>query len=474
MKNPRLHPAVARRVVFLLSASLVLLATAWAGQTSRQKADLIVTGGTVITMDPSHRILRDGAVAISGERIAAVGPSAEIAARYQAAQVIPAAGSLIMPGLINGHNHVPMVLFRGIADDMNLSDWLEKFIFPAEAKNVTNDFVAAGTALGCLEMIRSGTTTFADMYYFEDRVAEVTARAGMRGILGETILQFPAPDNKTPEAAFAYTEKFIARWKGNTLITPVPAPHAPYTNTADMLRTAKALADKNGVPMLIHVSETQDEMREISQKYGTTPTQWLESLGVLGPNVFFAHGVWLTEEDLAIVKRRGVTVAHNPDSNMKLASGTAPVTRMLELGIPVGLGTDGAASNNDLDMFEVMDLAAKLQKLARMNPTVLPAEQVVAMATIGGARALGMEKEIGSLESGKRADLILVNTGGAHATPMYNPYSHLVYALKAADVQTSIINGKVVMRDRRVLTLDEAAVESRAREFQARIVQSLK
>jgi 5-methylthioadenosine/S-adenosylhomocysteine deaminase len=466
-----LRPDVVIRVVL---ASLLLIGLTWADQSSRQKASIVVTGGTVLTMDRSHQIIGNGAVVITGERIAAVGSAAEIAARYQPAQVISAAGTLVMPGLINGHNHVPMVLFRGIADDRKLSEWLEKFIFPAEARNVTSDFVAAGTALGCLEMIRSGTTTYADMYYFEDRVAEVTAQAGMRGVLGETILQFPAPDNKTPEDAFAYTTKFIQKWKGNSLITPASAPHAPYTNTAEMLRKAKSLADKNGVPMLIHVSETQDETREIAQKYGRTPTQWLDSLGVLGPNVFFAHGVWLNEEDLAIVKKRGVSVSHNPDSNMKLASGTAPVTRMLELGIPVGLGTDGAASNNDLDMFEVMDLAAKLQKLAKMDPTVLPAEQVVEMATSGGARALGLEREIGSLEAGKRADLILVDVGGAHATPMYNPYSHLVYALKAADVRTSIINGKVVMRDRRVLTLDAAAVEARARDFQARILQSLK
>jgi 5-methylthioadenosine/S-adenosylhomocysteine deaminase len=475
MRNQVRHFIIPRIVlVFLALSGSLCEADARQGETPRQKADLIVTGGTVVTMDRSHRIVSHGAVVITGERITAVGSAAEMAARYQPEQVISAAGALIVPGLINGHNHVPMVLFRGIADDLRLAEWLQKFIFPAEAKNVTSEFVAAGTALGCLEMIRSGTTTYADMYYFEDRVAEVTALAGMRGILGETILQFPAPDNKTPEDAFAYTAKFIRKWKGSPLITPAPAPHAPYTNTAEMLRRAKTLADDNGVPMLIHVSETQDETKEIDQKYGKTPTQWLESLGVLGPNVFFAHGVWLTEADLAVVKKHGVTVSHNPDSNMKLASGTAPVTRMLELGIPVGLGTDGAASNNDLDMFEVMDLAAKLQKLARMDPTVLPAEQVVEMATSGGARALGLEKEIGSLEAGKRADLILVDVAGAHATPMYNPYSHLVYALKAADVRTSIINGKVVMRDRRVLTLDARAVEARARDFQARILQSLK
>jgi 5-methylthioadenosine/S-adenosylhomocysteine deaminase len=296
----------------------------------------------------------------------------------------------------------------------------------------------------------------------------------MRGVLGETIIQFPAPDNKTPGDALAYTEKFIKRWKGNPLITPAVAPHAPYTNSAESLKACKALADRYGVPLTIHVSETQDEVRQIREKYGTTSTQWLNSLGVLGPNVFFNHGVWLTEEDLAIVRKQGVGITHNPESNMKLASGTAPVPRMLALGIAVGLGTDGAASNNNLDMFEVMDFAAKLHKLVTMNPAVLPAATVVEMATIGGARAMGMDKEIGSLETGKRADIILVGTDSAHGQPLYNVYSQLVYSLKGADVATSVINGKVVMLDRKILTVDEKAVREKAREFQKRILASLK
>ncbi len=440
---------------------------------AREKVDLLVTGGIVVTMDGAKRLLNPGSIAVAGSRIVEVGPSAALSGKYQAARTLPAQGKIVLPGLINTHNHAPMVLLRGIADDLKLMEWLEKYIFPAEARNVTKDFVDWGTRLACLEMIRSGTTTYGDMYYFEDQVAEATEMSGMRGVLGETILQFQAPDNKTPEDALAYTEAFIKRRKGSRLIIPAVAPHAPYTNSAATIRTCKALADKYRVPMIIHVAETQDEVKQIREKYGATPTMWLEQLGVLGPNVLFNHAVWMTEEDLAVVKRRGVGVSHNPESNMKLASGTAPVVRMLAMGIDVGLGTDGAASNNNLDMFEAMDFAAKLHKLVSMDPTVLPAEQVVEMATIGGARALRMDKEIGSLEAGKKADFILIESGLSHALPLYNIYSQLVYDLKGADVRTSVIDGKIVMLDGKVLTLDDARIKIKAREFQKRIRESL-
>jgi 5-methylthioadenosine/S-adenosylhomocysteine deaminase len=323
-------------------------------------------------------------------------------------------------------------------------------------------------------MILSGTTTHADMYYFEEQVAEATARAGLRGVLGETIIQFPVPDNKTPRDALAYTEKFIKRWKGHPLVVPAVAPHAPYTNSAQTLRDSKELADRYGVPMMIHVSETRDEVNQMREKYGATSTEWLDRIGVLGTNVIFHHGVWLTESDMAILRRRGVSVTHNPESNMKLASGTAPIVRMLSLGLAVGLGTDGAPSNNDLDMFEVMDFAGKLHKLAAMDPTALPAARLVEMATIGGARALKMEKEIGSIEVGKRADFILVDINQPHAVPLYNVYSHLAYAVNGSDVRTSVVDGRIVMLDRRVLTLDEEDAKSRAREIQARVAASLK
>jgi 5-methylthioadenosine/S-adenosylhomocysteine deaminase len=305
------------------------------------------------------------------------------------------------------------------------------------------------------------------MYYFEDQVAEVTARAGMRGVLGETILQYATPDSKTSGDGLAYAESFIKRWKSDSLITPAIAPHAPYTNTAESLKACKRLADRYGVPMLIHVSETEDETKQSREKYGKSPTQWLESLQILGPKVLFSHGVWLSEEDLAIIRRSGVGISHNPESNMKLASGTAPVPRMLALGIPVGLGTDSPASNNNLDMFEAMDFAAKLHKLVTMDPTVLPAPQVVDMATLGGARALNMAQEIGSLEKGKKADLILIETNAAHLQPLYNVYSQLVYDVKGCDVRTSIINGKVVMLEGKVLTMDEKQILQKAKEYQS-------
>ena len=440
----------------------------------RERVDILVTGATVVTMDAARRVIEGGAVAIRGERIVAVGKASDLSQQYRAAREISAPGKLVLPGLINTHNHAAMVLFRGIADDLALMEWLQKFIFPAEARNVTADFVEAGTALACLEMIQSGTTTYADMYYFEDQVAQSTDRAGMRGVLGETIIEFPAPDNKSASAALDYAEKFIQRWKGNGRIIPAVAPHAPYTNSGEVLKSCKALADKYGVPMIIHVSETQDEVKQVRQKYGMTSTGWLAQLGVLGRGVVFNHGVWLTEEDLAIIKDRGVSVTHNPESNMKLASGTAPVVRMLALGIPVGLGTDGAASNNDLDMFEAMRFAALLHKLNSMSPTTLPAESVVEMATLGGARALGLQGEIGSLEPGKRADLIVIETDRAHSVPLYNVYSHLVYALKGLDVTTSIINGQLVMSEGRVLTLDEKRIKQKAKEYRQRILASLK
>jgi len=461
------------RIRFSVVACWIALAVSTPPLPGKERVDILVTGGTVVTLDGTRRVLEDGAVAVRGERIVMVGPTAQVAETYQGKRTIDARGKIVLPGLVNTHNHAPMTLLRGIADDLALMEWLQKYIFPAEAKNVTGDFVEKGTALACLEMIRSGTTTYADMYYFEDRVAEATFRAGMRGVLGETVLQFPSPDSRTPEEALAYTEKYIKRWKGNHLITPVVAPHAPYTNTAETLKACKALADRYGVPLTIHVSETRDEVRQISEKYNTTSIKWLDGLGVLGPNVFVNHGVWLTEEDLAIVRKRGAGVTHNPESNMKLASGTAPVPRMLALGIPVGLGTDGAASNNNLDMFEVMDFAAKLHKLVTMDPAALPAATVLELATLGGARVLGFDREIGSLEAGKKADLILVDADSAHGQPLYNVYSQLVYSLKGADVSASIIDGKVVMLDRRVLTLDEKRILEDARDMRKRVLASL-
>jgi len=445
-----------------------------AGLPAKDKIDLIVSNGTIVTMDPIRRVIDNGAVAVRGDQIIDLGPAGEINKRYEAARIISAKGKIVLPGLINTHNHAPMTLFRGIADDLKLDVWLEKNIFPLEAKNVNQEFVRWGTALACLEMIRSGTTTYADMYYFEDQIAEVTASAGMRGVLGETVLQFPAPDNKTTAEALAYAKRFIEHWKFNPLIVPAVAPHAPYTNTAESLKDCKRLADQYSVPLIIHVSETKDEEKQMHDKYGVSGTQWLENLGILSSNVLFAHGVWLSPDDLGIIQRRGVSVSHNPESNMKLSSGTAPIPQMLASGIAVGLGTDGAASNNNLDMFEAMDFTAKLHKLSSMDPTVVPAPQVLEMATIGGAKALQLGKEIGSLEAGKKADLILVDAESPHLQPLFNVYSQLVYSAKGSDVRTSIINGKVVMLDGKVLTMNEAQILQKAREYRDRIIGSMK
>src|SRR5215204_5848117 len=456
----------------LLSQIALLPAAASARQRPRA-VELIVSGGTVVTMDTSRRVIEDGAVAVSGGRIVAVGKRTDVLREYAARQVIDARGRAVIPGLVNGHTHIPMVLFRGIADDLDLNEWLTKYIFPAEAKNVTEEFVRAGTRLGLAEMIRGGTTTYCDMYYFEDAVAEETERAGVRGLLGETVIDFPVPDNKTWPAAMAYTERFVARWKGNRLITAAVAPHAPYTVSEAHLREVRAFSDRTGAPVVTHVAETRKEVEDITRDHGARPVEYLARIGFLSPRTVAAHTVHLTEHEINLLKQNGVGSVHNPQSNMKLASGVAPVPQMLRAGVLLGLGTDGAASNNDLDMWEEMDTAAKLHKLSSNDPKVVTAEEALALATIGGARSLHMDSDIGSLEVGKRADLVVVDLDGLHQTPRYNIYSHLVYATKASDVRTVVIEGRVVMRDRRLLTLDETLIKQRARAIRERVSRSL-
>jgi len=461
------------RVAGITVLGAVLGLVAAGGAQAKDKVDLLVTHGTVVTMDEQRRLIQDGAVAVRGDSIVAVGPSADIAAQYDAAKVVDAHGAIVMPGLINGHAHVDMSLFRGMADDLGLDEWLKKYIFPAEARNVTEDFVVWGTRLGVLEMLRGGTTTYADMYYFEDAVARVTKEAGMRGVLGETILDFPAPDNKRVAQALEYTQKFIDHWKGDPLIVAAVAPHSMYTCSEKTLQDAAALARKNHAPILIHIAEAPFELQLSREKYGVTPVAYLGREGILGPDVIGAHCVWVDQADIADMVHYGVGCINNPSSNMKTAAGVSPVPDMLAAGQAVGLATDGAASNNNQDMFEEMDLAAKLQKITRMDSRAMPAQQVVEMATIGGARAIHLEKLIGSLEAGKRADLIVVDTTAPHATPMYNVYSELVYALKATDVRSVVINGKMVMEDRKMLTLDEPAILAKANEYKAQIEKSL-
>jgi 5-methylthioadenosine/S-adenosylhomocysteine deaminase len=433
-------------------------------------ADLLVSGGTFVTMDAKRCVIENGAAAIRDGFIAAIGERTEIESQHRAGRTIDASGALVLPGLINGHAHAAMSLFRGFADDHSLNDWLQKYIFPAEAQNVTEDFVEWGTRLSMVEMIRGGITTYADMYYFEDAVARVTKEAGMRGILGETIVDFPAPDHRTPAAALEYTQKFIDKWKNDPLVTPAVAPHSIYTLSEENLQAAGALARRNGVPILIHIAEAPFETVQSRSRHGLSPVAYLSRIGLLGPDLVGAHCIWVDSADIAALRQFDVGSVHSPSSNMKLAAGVMPVVEMLAAGNRVGLATDGAASNNSQDLFDEMDLAAKLQKVTRMDPRVLPAKQVLEMATINGARALHLEKQIGSLEQGKKADLILVDTNGPHATPMYNVYSQLVYALKGSDVKTVIIDGKLVMEDRRMLTLNEKEILEKAHTYQKRVV----
>jgi 5-methylthioadenosine/S-adenosylhomocysteine deaminase len=468
--------------VLLCSIGFCLVPRAQAQTPSKEavSVDLLITGGTIVTMDPGRRILEDGFLAVRGDQIVAVGSGSAAGLTFApkgmiVKQKIDARGKLILPGFINGHTHVPMTLLRGLKDDVTLEEWLAKFIFPAEAKNVNEEFVRWGTRLAAAEQIRGGVTTFADMYYFEDAIAEETKAAGMRGVLGETILDFPAPDNKNNAAMLEYTEKFLKRWQGDPLIHAAVAPHSMYTCSQKTLQDSAALARKYSAPILIHVGETKKELNDSREKNGTTPVQYLDKLGILGPDVLAAHCIFVDETDRKILAQRQVGCVHNPSSNMMLASGVAPVIEERAAGVAVGLGTDGpAGSNNDLDLMEEMDLAAKLQKVIKMDPRALGAKTVVEMATIEGARALHMEKEIGSLEAGKKADLILIGLDAPNAVPMYDVYAQLAYALKGSDVETVIVGGRVVMRDKKLLTVDEAAAIAKAREFKNKIEASLK
>lgn len=448
----------------------VLAVSAGAVALAAQRAPvLIISGGTVVTMDGASRVIENGAVVIQNEKIVAVDGAASAARAYPSAARIDAAGHIVMPGLVNTHGHAPMVLYRGLADDLALMDWLQQYIFPAEAKTVSPAFVRAGTRLAALEMIESGTTTYADMYYFEEEIAAATKAAGLRGVLGQTIIQFPVADAKTWQEGLARSEAFVRQWRDDPLITPAYAPHSMYTLDAAMLKAIRASADRERAPVLIHLSETKVENDDSRKNHRMSPTAYLDSLGFLKPGTLGAHGVWLSDADLAVLSKRGVALSHNPESNMKLASGAAPVTKWLSAGIASGIGTDGAASNNDLDMFEAMRTASFLQKLATGDPRALPAKTALEMATIGGARALGLGGRTGSLEPGKLADVIVVGMAAPHQTPLYDPISHLVYATRGSDVRDVLVHGKVLMRDRKVTTLDRAAILNEARAIQQKV-----
>ena len=422
-------------------------------QATVKPIDILIINGSVLTMDPQDTLIKNGAVAVSADRIVEVGTEDALRASYQAAKIIDARGGIIMPGLVNTHTHAAMTCFRGLADDLPLMTWLHDYIFPAEAK-LTFDIVYQGTRLACSEMILSGTTTFCDMYLFEEAVAQAVKEAGMRAVVGEVIYDFPSPNYGPVEDGLKYTEALIEKWRDDPLITIAVEPHSAYVCSPDLLQKARAIADRNDVPIVIHLSETEREVVQIREKYGRTPVAHLAEIGFLCPNLIADHCVALTAKDTALLKDFDVKIAHNPESNMKLASGVAPIPELLRQGITVGIGTDGCASNNNLDMFQEMDTAAKLHKVHTLDPTVMDARTVVSMATIDGARVLGMGDIIGSLEAGKKADIIIIDIRSPHLMPMYNIYSHLVYAVTGSDVVTSVVNGRVLMEDRVLTTLD--------------------
>lgn len=422
-----------------------------------QPVDLILTGKYVLPMDPNQTLLQDGAVAVAGGRIVAVGPAGDLLARYQAAETMLEEHGLIMPGLVNVHTHAAMSCFRGLADDLPLMQWLQEYIFPAEAK-LTPEIVYHSTLLSLCEMIKSGTTSFCDMYLFAADVARATEVSGMRAWIGEVLYDFPSPSYGELENGFTCIEKLFQHYAGHPLISITVDPHAVYTCSPDLLqRLGKLAADRNAL-YVIHLSENQEEVNTCFERYGCSPVMHLEKLGLLNERVVADHCVMVSEGEIKLLAERGVKVAHCPESNMKLASGTAPVVQMLQAGITVGIGTDGSASNNDVDMFGEMNTVAKIHKVARMDPTAMDASATLRAATIGGATVLGADREIGSLEPGKKADLIVLDLNQPHLTPVYNPVSHLVYAARGADVIHSVIGGRVIMRNRRLTTLDEAGI----------------
>jgi len=415
--------------------------------------DLLIGNGIVLTMDDEESIIDKGAVAVSGTDIIDVGSHGELLSLYKAKRYIDARGGIIMPGLINSHTHAAMSLFRGLADDLPLLTWLNEYIFTAE-KKLTFDMVFKGALLACAEMLLSGTTTFCDMYLFEDAVAKAAKESGIRAVVGEVIYDFPSPNYGPLEKGFAYTEMLIKKWQDDPIITIAVEPHSPYLCAPELLIRAYDLAKRFGSLLKIHLSETDQEVSQIKERYGLTPVGHLGNLGILGPNLVAAHCVVLTDDDIELLKQSDVKVVHNPESNMKLASGIAPLPELLKRGVTVGLGTDGCASNNNLDLLQEMDTVAKLHKVNTLDPTVVDAKTVVRMATIEGARVLGLEDRIGSITPGKKADIIVIDIMRPHLIPLYNPYSHLVYAVTGNDVVTSVINGKVVMEDRTITTLD--------------------
>jgi 5-methylthioadenosine/S-adenosylhomocysteine deaminase len=439
-----------------------------------QPADILLINAHVLTMDDEMKQFRPGAVAVKGDSILAVGFEAEIKAHYSAAQTIDCGGKILMPGLVNAHTHIPMTLLRGLADDLRLDVWLMGYMMPVEREFVSSDFCRLGSLIACAEFIRSGVTSFADMYYFEDDVAKAATDAGLRGVCGQTVMKFPTPDAKSYDDSLAMARDFIQRWKGHPLIVPSVAPHAPYTCTPEILKATAELAVEFDVPLHTHLSETAFEVENMRNENNMPVIPFVKKQGLFEAKVLAAHCVHIDDGEIRTLQHYNAGVAHNPSSNLKLASGFAPVTKMLEVGLNVGIGTDGPASNNDLDMFEEMRLAAFIAKAVGGDPTALPAPQALSMATRIGARALHMGEITGSLETGKRADLILVDTSPLHNSPRFerdpnNAYAQIVYAAKSTDVSDVMVNGKWLMREHVLLTLNEADLLQQAASYAKRI-----
>ncbi len=467
-----LSPLSMTRPSHLLSLLAALLgATAAAAQTPPPApADLVITHAYVVTMNDRKDIIEDGTVVIRDSRIIAVGP-ATLAAQFTAKQTINAGGDIVLPGMINTHTHAAMTVFRGLGDDV--PDRLRRFIFPLEKNLLDRELVHWGTLLGLMEMIEGGTTTFVDMYYFEDEVARVAKQLGMRGIVGETVINFPAPDSPAPYGGLALAKKLAAEFRDDPLITPALAPHAPYTLDAAHLREIAAVSAELNLPVLMHLAEMTEEMTSLRKDHNMTPVEYLDSLGLLNRRLIAAHCIFVTDSDLALLKARDVGIAHNMVANIKSAKGVAPALKMFDDGLRVGLGTDGPMSGNTLDVLGQLGYVAKLHKLDRKDRNVMPAIKVVEMATMGGARAIHREADLGSLEPGKLADVIILDHNATALVPLYDVYSALVYAASPKDVRTTIIHGRVVMQDRRLLTVDAAAVKTQLRAIAQRINTAL-
>ncbi len=422
-------------------------------------------------MDADLNVIRDGAVAVKEGKIVSVGSAEEVSSRYTSQKILGGKGYVAFPGLVNTHTHAAMVYFRGLGDDLPLKTWLEKHIWPAENRWLSYEFVADAAELACLEMLKAGITTYNDMYFYGDAVARSTRKLGMRAVVGAGILDFPSKTAKTSEEYFSNAENFIKDWKGDDLIVPGIAPHSPYACSAENIAKARKIADRYNVPLHIHLSETEWEVSEIKKRYGKTPIELLEGLGVLDERVVAAHCVWPTEREIALLSEKGVGVAHCIESNLKLASGIAPVTGMLEAGVRVTFGTDGAASNNDLDILSEMSTAAKVHKAVSGDPTALNAEQAMLMATRWGAEALGLGDITGSIEEGKAADIVIANLKKPHLIPLYDIFSHIVYSMNSSDIETVIINGNVLLDGGKAGTVDESEIVAKAVEWGSRIAE---